>query len=448
MKRRTAARLFAVLLVASLIGCETPTPESETVAGAGPLASARRPAPPLPTGYGPDGSFYAPPSDGTGKPLATYWPIVFSHAFSVTAQQAFTGDNTASGGGEAYGVKTLLETAGAIVYQPDKIAYGSNETRGQLLYKKCAGTTLDELLCKGSNPQVVDGVHAAILDYCGQPVRRARNGFADEGSCRRGLKFNLICHSQGCLDSRYLLAAVRNEFSGELMYKHIVSWTAMAGANKGTAQSDVYLALSGACAFPGCKSPLFDAALAADSLRQNQALVLNGGESAVALSRKYLLLTTDMDCDPGQGVDCAPSFNALYPLPEDRSSPVYYQTFSSQIFDINHPCYSSKKTNWQLVMDYEGPNDGNISVDSQKFTTYGWGSAGPATPVVARWVDGIALDPGHPHPGLEHMAYSDLKVPGMDDGRMSCNGEDNSLYRFSREDLYRDIVAELVERGF
>jgi hypothetical protein len=46
------------------------------------------------------------------------------------------------------------------------------------------------------------------------------------------------------------------------------------------------------------------------------------------------------------------------------------------------------------------------------------------------------------------MAYSDLKVPGMDDGRMSCNGEDNSLYRFSREDLYRDIVAELVERGF
>jgi hypothetical protein len=399
-------------------------------------------------GAAPDGTFYAAPADGSGKSLATRWPIVLSHAFSVTAEQSFQGDAAASGGNEVYGVKKMLEAGGAVVYQPNKIAYGSSETRGQLLYKKCAGTTLDEILCKGSNPVEIDGIHLATQRYCADPTLRARNGFADDGECRKKLQFNIICHSQGCLDSRYMLAAVRNEYSGELMYKHAVSWSSMAGANKGTAQADYYLQVLAACLFPGCKSPLIDLAYAVDSLRQNQALVVNGSESAVALTRKYVLQTTDMNCDPSASTTCAPSFNQLYPLPVDPGHPVFYQTFTSQVFDIDHPCYTSKKSNWQIVMDNEGPNDGNISVDSQKFTTYGWGPAGPATPVLPRWVNGTTLDPSRPHPGLEHMAYSDLKVPGMDDGRMSCNGEDNSMFRFSRVSLYRDIVAELAQRGF
>ena len=402
----------------------------------------------LARGAGPDGSFYAPPADGTGKSIATRWPIVLSHAFSVTADQSFQSDATAAGGGnDVHGVKTMLEAGGAVVYQPNKIAYGSNETRGQLLYKKCAGTTLDEMLCKGSNPVEIDGVHLATTQYCADPGLRARNGFTGEDECRKKLQFNIICHSQGCLDSRYMLAAVRNEYTGEFMYKNVASWTSMAGANKGTAQADYYLQVLQACLFPGCKSPLIDLAYAADSLRQNQALVTNGSESAVALTRKYILQTTDMNCDPGTG-SCAPSFNQLYPLPVDAAHPVFYQTFTSQVIDIDHPCYTSKKSNWQIVMDNEGPNDGNISINSQKFTTYGWDDAGPPTPVLPRWVDGTTLDPAHPHPGLEHMAYSDLKVPGMDDGKLSCNGEDNSMFRFSRVGLYRDIVAELVERGF
>ena len=131
----------------------------------------------------------------------------------------------------------------------------------------------------------------------------------------------VICHSQGCLDSRYMLAAVRDEYTGELMYKRVVSWTSMAGANKGTAQADVYLQLLGACLFPGCKSPLIDLAYSVDSLRQNQALIINGSESAVALTRKYVLQTTDMNCTPGEGTTCAPSFNQLYPLPVDPAHP-------------------------------------------------------------------------------------------------------------------------------
>lgn len=431
-------RIFFGALVLFLGGCG---------ASSEPVTDSRAPLPAR--GFGPDGTFYAPPADGSGKKLATRWPIVLSHAFSVTSEQSFQSDAKVGGGGnEVYGVKKMLEAAGAVVYQPNKIAYGSSETRGRLLYKKCAGATLDEVLCKGSNPVEVDGIHLATQQYCADPALRARNDFSNETECRKKLQFNIICHSQGCLDSRYMLAAVRNEYSGELMYKHVVSWTSMAGANKGTAQADYYLQVLAACLSPGCKSPLIDLAYAVDSERQNQTLVTNGSESAIALTRKYVLLTTDMNCNLGEGTTCAPSFNQLYPLPVDYKHPVFYQTFTSQVVDIDHPCYSSKKSNWQIVMDNEGPNDGNISVNSQKFTTYGWDSAGPDTPVLPRWVDGTTLDPAHPHPGLEHMAYSDLKVPGMDDGKMSCSGEDNSLFRWSRMNLYRDIVAELVERGY
>jgi hypothetical protein len=295
---------------------------------------------------------------------------------------------------------------------------------------------------------VVDGVHAATLHYCSDPALRARSGFTDEPTCRRGLQFNVICHSQGCPDSRYMLAAVRNEFSGELMYRHVASWTSMAGANKGTAQADWVLRMTASCLTPGCRSPLVDLALAADSLRQNGALVTDGSASAVALSRKYMLDTTDMDCEPGPGKTCPPSFNQRYPLPVDAAHPVFYQTFSSQVDDIDHPCYVDKKSNWQIVMDGEGPNDGNISVDSQKFTSYGRDGSGGATPALPRWISGRSLDPARPHPGLNHMAYADSEVPGLDEGRMSCRGEDNSMFRFSRIGLYRNIVAELVQRGY
>ncbi len=440
-------RLSGIFLIALVASLSSACGSSEELGGVDRQAAAARQ---LATGYGPDGSFHAPPPSGEGRSVATRWPILLSHPFSVTAEQSFRGETLQSDGQfDPYGVKRMLEAGGAVVYQPNKIAYGSHQNRGQLLYKKCAGTTLPALLCEGPNPKIVDGAHAATIDYCSQPNLLARHGFADEGSCRRGLQFNVICHSQGCPDSRYMLAAVRNEFSGELMYKHVASWTSMAGANKGTAQSDFYLDLFAAgCLTPTCRSPVIDAAFAALSLQQNQALIFNGSESAVALSMHYMLLSTDMSCDPVRRNDCVPSFNALYPLPEDPYHPVLYQSFTSQIHDIEHPCYGSNRDNWTIVVNREGANDGNISVDSQKLTTYGVGSKGAPTPVIARWVDGITLDPARPHPGLNHMAYATTKVPGMHEGTLTCEGEDNHHYRFSRSDLYRDIVAELAGWGY
>jgi triacylglycerol esterase/lipase EstA (alpha/beta hydrolase family) len=415
--------LLAVTMCSGLIACQQGT----TVYHTEPLAS--------------------PTTSSSGAPLQTRWPIVLSHPWSNTSKSSFLGEEQdAAGKFEAYGVKAALEAQGAVVYQPDKLAYASHERRGQLLYKKCAGTTVAERLCEGSNPVPVDGIYMATLDYCGKPELRARHGFADEPSCQRGLQFNIICHSQGCPDSRYMLAAVTNEFSGELMYKHVASWTSLVGANKGTAQADWVQEMLAACLTPACKSAVLDAAFAVDSFQKNETLVADGSESVIALTRKYMLETTDMDCTPGRGVSCAPSFNQLYPLPVDADHPVLYQTFSTKINDVTHPCFVENRLWWEIVQAREGANDGNISVDSQQFTTYGSGSTGGTTPVLARWVMGTSDDPSKPHPGLNHMAFSSSKVPGMKD--VSCLGEDNSAYHFSRIGFYQQLVAELVAAGY
>lgn len=398
-------------------------------------------------GAGPDGTYYGAPAEHGERSLQTYWPVAFSHAWSRNAETSFQGDRPQPGGEfDHYGVKKALEAEGVVVYQPDKLAYASHERRGRLLYKKCAGLTLTEILCEGDDPEAVDGIHLAILDYCADPALRRRNRFADEATCRRNLQFNIICHSQGCADSRYMLTAVTNEFSGAPMYRHVASWTSMAGANKGTAQADWVLERLLACVTPGCRSLVLDAAFLVHSFSQNEALITGGSESVVALSRKYMLMTTDMDCTPGRGAECAPSFNELYPLPQDPAHPILYQTFSSRIEDISHPCYLESRLFWEVVRRREGPNDGNISVDSQRFTTYGPGSTGGATPVIPRWITGATNDPGQPHPGLSHMAYSSARVSGIDG--VSCLGEDNSAFHFSRIELFRNIVGELAGWGY
>ncbi len=410
----------------------------QQAAAPGPIAPLRWPA-----------DFQPPPPDGRGQSLATRWPIVLSHAYSLRSVDTFLGDrqDPATGRFDTWGVKAALEAGGAIVIQPDKVAYGSNEDRGRLLYKRCAGRSLQAMLCNSASPVVVDGLHQAIAQYCAVPAWRQRSGLRDEADCRQHLKFNVICHSQGCLDSRYMMAAVRNEHSGELMYRHVASWTSFAGANKGTAQADKLLAALSPCFTPSCQSLLANVVLGSLSWWQDEQWVRNANASSVALSRQYVLVSTDMTCTPSASRSCPPSFNQRYPFPVDPAYPVHYQSFTSLIRDINHPCYRRIQRIWQLVHDAEGDNDGNISVDSQAFVTYGEGGQGGRTPVVARWTDGTSLDPSRPHPGLTHMAYSNVPVPGMSEGALSCAGEDNSAWRYSRVGFYRDVVAELVGMG-
>src|SRR5699024_7092828 len=118
----------------------------------------------------------------------------------------------------------------------------------------------------------------------------------------------------------------------------------------------------------------------------------------VALSRKYVLQTTNMNCTPDRDDTCAPSFNELYPVPLDSQHPILYQTFSSKINDITHPCFGDIQQFWKVVHDKQGANDGYIAVSSQRFTTYGAGPTGGKTPVIPRWVMGKSLVPNQPFP--------------------------------------------------
>lgn len=106
--------------------------------------------------------------------LATRWPIILSHPWSNTSKSSFLGEKLdALGEFDPYGVKLALEAAGAVVYQPDKMAYASHEKRGQLLYKKCAGTTVSDLLCQGESSEVVDGIHLGIIYFT--PLKKGAN---------------------------------------------------------------------------------------------------------------------------------------------------------------------------------------------------------------------------------------------------------------------------------
>lgn len=385
--------------------------------------------------------FSRPPTAAT----ATQWPILLSHAWSRTADTAFLGDTKISGGEyDAYGVKKALEADGAVVYQPNKMMYGSHEDRGSLLYKRCAGDTLAERLCQGKAPSIEDGLYAATVDYCGNSTHRQKHGFTSESDCHQKLQFNVICHSQGCPDSRYMLSAITHELTGRPVYHSIASWTSLLGANKGTAQADFVIEASASCLSDQCESPLLDLAFAVDEYSGNRFLNAEGSRSVIALSTKYMTMTTDMNCDPGKQT-CPPSFNQRYPLPEDPAHPIYYQTFSTSILDISHPCYQKDQFFWRIILDREGENDGNISVTSQAFEFYGPGSTGGRTPVKARYVYGDSLTTTRSHPGLNHMSLSSSDVPGLPG--VSCMGEDNSDFSFSRINFYRNVVTELANLG-
>lgn len=395
------------------------------------------------------GPYEGPLLPAGDRSVVTRWPVLLSHPWGNDTTTSFRGDRLSPQGEfDPFGIKQALEAAGVSVYQPDKIPFGSHEVRGQLLNRKCAGATLKELLCEAGSAQIVDGAHHAIVQHCAQPEKRRQLGFDSEDACRKGIQFNLICHSQGCPDSRYMMVATINQFSGLPMYRHIASWSSLAGANKGTAQADLTLRLISLCLTSACRSSVIATYSAWSSWLSDRKLIFNGDESVRALTQHYMLDSTDMRCTPSARRTCPPSFNERYRFPDDPAHPILYQSFSIRINDIQHPCHRKHAFIWHYLNQVEGPNDGNISVESQAFTTYGRNGSGGPTPVVARTFEGVTLDTRRPHPGFYHMAFSDYIVPGIGLGRASCGSEDNSAYRFSRVQAYKDLLAELAERGY
>ena len=379
-----------------------------------------------------------------GQGSATRYPIVLSHHWSGTAYAAFRGNQYTPNVPEgerpfpAWGVKHALERDGAVVYQPDKLDFGSNENRGRLLYRKCAGATLSDKLCQGQNPQAVDGVELAMLDYCGDPAKH-RGQYPSIAACLRDVKINVICHSQGCPDSRYMINAMTNRLSGRPMHEHVASWTSIAGANKGTAIADVALG----CTDGQC-GPDYVAAL--DYLCAGLGLCSSAPgfhDSVVALSRKYMTQTMDMSCNPATST-CPPSFNRAYPNPPN----VYWQSYSGYI-RWAHSCYSDHQAGWLLVGAYEGLNDGYISLESQRFLTAGPSASDPPTRVHDRGiVTGTPRVFGLVHPGISHMGFSNNLVPGLPGVDCPGVGNDEAGYAWDREAFYVNVARDLRAMGF
>ncbi|MDY6921238.1 MAG: hypothetical protein SV765_13615 [Pseudomonadota bacterium] len=378
-----------------------------------------------------------------GDAAATRWPIVLSHHWSESAAKAFAGTEWGPDGYTPMGVKQALEAEGAVVYQPDKVPFGANEVRGRLLYKKCAGRTLTDMLCEGENPQVIDGVLPAMEGYCSDPNQGLAQ-FPSAAQCLREVKINIICHSQGCPDSRYMIAAIQNELSGKPMHQHVASWTSVAGINKGTPLADLWLGLVPRCSWPDCKPGLLEASLAIDGFFETGYWLEGGHESVVALSRKYMTRTMDIWCNPRRE-ECPPSFNQAYPNHPD----IYYQSYSSYLSWI-HSCYADKHLQgWFLVGLLEGRNDGWVSLDSQRFLTAGDQPDAPPTYVVDR---GIVRGTSNwfwlPHPGISHMGFTNDKVPGL--GERDCLGfaYDPDVFHWDREAFYLDVVKDLKAMGY
>jgi triacylglycerol esterase/lipase EstA (alpha/beta hydrolase family) len=381
----------------------------------------------------------------SGNRNATRYPVVLAHHWSGTAKESFLGDDIVGDDFRAWGVKQSLEEEGAVVYQPGTTPFASSEVRGRLLYRKCAGTTFTDMLCQGDNPQTVDGIEPAMVDYCSDTNKRGRE-YASYDDCIQKVKVNIICHSQSCADSRYMISQVTNRLSGKPMSRHVASWTSLAGANKGTRLADLALGLVDDCDEPECQGPDFvEALLSENGVKKNGEWVPGGYDSLVSLSRKYMTRTMDISCNP-LFESCPPSFNQAYPNPPG----IYYQSYSGVVRWL-HPCYTEIQQTWPLLLILEGENDGWISVDSQKFQTAGngWNPKDPPTRVVYRGnVTGESTVWYMNHPGITHMGLNNAKVPGLPQIDCSEYWDDDEVFYFSREGFYQDLVEDLKNKGF
>ncbi|RZI82310.1 MAG: hypothetical protein EOP38_16315 [Rubrivivax sp.] len=407
----------------------------------------------------------------------TRYPIVLSHHYGGTAKTAFYGDWVVNADGTGQfkrgGIKEALEQEGASVAQPDKIPFGDHKVRGALLYKKCEVTppplmkdangslspnyndpayvasSLSEALCLSGSRRRVDGVEKVMDDHCRDPAKIAGQ-YSDYGDCIQRIKVNIICHSQGCPDSRYMISAMTNELSHKPMADHVASWTSLAGANKGTLLADLGLGLIGCpmgCA-DGVVAALWNYMGVLSSQGASTTPVWNphAFESVRALTRRYM--TVSMDDAPCPASGCGPSFNQAYP----NSPKVYYQTYSLKINRLD-PCDLVVTPLWTSDYALEGSNDGLISVDSQRFATTGYGPINGTSNVPTHVVDrgliqGTSTSPLYSYPGVTHMGVSTQPAAGLAGPKCAFESAGNASTRFSRVGIYLNIVHDLKAMGF
>ena len=220
---------------------------------------------------------------------ATKYPIVLSHGMGYT-------DAGELGIGYWYNIPSTLMGHGAKVYQSDQTAMAATSDRA-----------------------------AQLKTYVNQVL--AATGAA---------KVNIIAHSQGGLDARYMISNLG-------MSSKVASLTTVCTPHRGSPVADVLLGIDKD--FGGWISGLVT----------DVYLWLFGGQQNAAAAAKYLSVSYMKN-----------TFNPATP----NNSAVYYQSWSSNIW---FPCLLDKaifSISGALINYYEGGNDGLVSDSSAQWGTY------------------------------------------------------------------------------
>lgn len=170
-------------------------------------------------------------------------------------------------------------------------------------------------------------------------------------------KVNLICHSQGSLDARWLIEKLKmTDKRGALVpaKQLIASYTSIAGVHRGTAISDIITGL-----VPRKMRPRLSRGLnrvTKTLLKDEDPHVWEAGKE---LGTRYMQDTFNKECplveNSGEGV----------------KDGIYYQSYATKMrfgaFFSLCPGDRLFIPSWLILKSIEGDNDGVVSVESAKF---------------------------------------------------------------------------------
>ena len=272
---------------------------------------------------------------------------------------------------------------------------------------------IDVLRSNGADVQVV--VYAHDYDTTPERARELKKfiyaryvnnaGYmARWSSLHPGEKFkvNLVGHSQGCQDSRYMI-------SNEGMADMTATWTGLAGESRGTPMADIGIAVYDYLIPASLEDGLFRS-MSPDTLG-DRAHVRRFIESVRCLTEDYM--RGEGDYGPG-GKFAGRGYKAAY-MPN-----VYYQNWAAKLKWMPSE-WSGLYPLWKYIQIKRGDNDIYTPVSSQIHDT--------------RYVKNRGVIEGEEWcQGVHHMAFTG-----------SLNQANPG---FAQEQFWIDLVADLRERGF
>jgi triacylglycerol lipase len=227
------------------------------------------------------------------------------------------------------------------------------------------GTSLDGIsYFKGISRHLHDhdfDVHSTFVNFAGPLGQRAadlKNEITNILSRTKSDKVHIIAHSMGGLDARYMIARLD-------MGDHVASLTTIA-------------------------TPHFGSSFA-------QWLIDHGDPAIEAISKTALDLKGLKDATPKACAAMNVEFERI-----EADNAVKYETWSSE--EDYEMVFTPLKPAWKIITAAEGPNDGVVSVSSQKWTTELKGSNGNVKPIRSSQFSQFKISADH----LNEIGWWDL----------------------------------------